>query len=157
MTTATVKDVERLSKTSRPFVDAWLIAKAHAELTREKIDGIKREVLDFIDARDEEGNRITDPKSDYRLPEGAWRGYLDELHKRYVAAGYKVEQDYCPALIAEDVLRKAEHLLIDHAGPTFGFTVDNLICSGLKNYRKFIDLTVGLVVSRSDYRSPLAA
>ena len=75
------------------------------------------------------------------------RKCFDLNNKLMKEAGFDVKPDYCPLLIAEDLLRQAQRLLIESMHPIIKMSVDDLICSkgGMKNYTKVIDLTLGLL------------
>jgi len=55
----------------------------------------------------------------------------------------------CPALTAKQLQAQSEQLIIDSAAEMLGENKDfrhTLLCSGLKEYHKFINMVVGLVV-----------
>lgn len=65
----------------------------------------------------------------------------------YQKAGFKIELNYCPLLVAESTEREAKRLLIDIMQPVTGMTTDNVLCSknGLENYKKLVELTLRLL------------
>lgn len=142
-------------------VNAYLLARAAAETMRERVDAIERQILTEspIYADKADGRPILDGRELYlSSDEDAFQDYLIECDKRERAAGLKpadMPRDYCPALVLEDLQRKAERLIVETGGKPFGFTVDRLLCAGLDTYREFIDLTVRLVVNRPGFKNPL--
>ena len=159
-------------------VNAYLLARTHAEVQRNVIDGIKAELLreacyytddKYINRGRTESIRITDPKDDWMLRTDEFHDYLANLRHELENRGYEIKTGpddveywsyYCPALVAENLQRTAENILIDCAAEMMG--IDDckdfrykLVCAGLDKYRQFIDLVVGLVVNLPDFRNPL--
>ena len=153
-------------------VNAYLLARAAAETMRAEVDKVYLAVL-----TSSAGQLLTSPslydktpqrsiltQSDMYLSEDEekCRWVYDEVHIRLVKAGLKkadVEVDICPALVLENLLVQAENNLIDIAGGQLGVTremlwkADNL--KKADNRKKFIDLTVGLVVNSPGYEKPV--
>jgi hypothetical protein len=141
-------------------VTAYLLAKAHAEAVRERVDRIKSEILEDIPLyvsqekiHREPGARITHPKDDWQADEGPFNSYLCEVDERLKADGIKpatMERDKCPALVSEHILCKAEGLLCEIAGKPFGLTRNMLLCSGIEAIRQFTDLVCSYVLSKKN-------
>jgi hypothetical protein len=141
-------------------VTAFLLAKAHAEAVRERVDRIKTEILEDIPLyvaddkiHSEPGARITHPRYDWQADEGPFNNYLCEVDERLKADGIKpstMERNRCPALVAENILCKAEGLLCEIAGKPFGLTKDMLLCSGIEAIRQFTDLVCSYVLSKKN-------
>ena len=72
-----------------------------------------------------------------------------------------MDDDYCPALVAESIQREAERLIVDSAAEMLGLDFDGkelhhrLLCLGLDKYKQFLDLSVALVVNLPDFKNPL--
>lgn len=153
--TAAKKKADAMARALRPYVDLLLVAMAFAQLEREKIDKIQRRLL-ATGAYGGDG----DPKKVWTLPDEATDRFYADCHKEYLAAGYKVEPGYCPALIAEHKQVEAEWALIKAAEEFFeGVTNNQLLCgtktmNGLETRQKYIDLLIGLVVNHPDYKPP---
>lgn len=100
-----------------------LVARAHAQVTREHVNGYTLAAFAEWTFMDDEGGRITDPDRLYRALDtdeakcAEWYNHCRILH---AANGYTVKPGYCPALIAESELSDAEHALLTHAGKAFG-------------------------------------
>jgi hypothetical protein len=165
---------KQITPAVKSAVNAYLMARTHAELQREKIDKIQRRLLATADyfpdpelvGRREMSGPIKDPKFTYLLKEDEFADYLTDLKQELVKAGYEIkhtegepEHSYnCPALTAENLQTKAEWILVDASAEMLGEKDDfrnRLLCAGLDKYRQFIDLTVKLVVSQPDFRNPL--
>lgn len=147
-------------------VRAYLLATTNAELMREKVDTIAAEVLQNGKYFEEEktrrgvvrgGDRITEPKNAWLMDDKSFKSYHAEMDKRERAAGIKpaeMDYDFCPALIAEDIQRKAVRIIIDLAGEIFeaddwGYS---LLCAGGNKYDEFLELTVKMVVSSPKFK-----
>ena len=165
----TEQDVTQDVKSS---VSAYLLARAYAETMRAAVDKIEREILTECPLTNgleiEHGQPkedITEPKYVYLCTdEDMLKDYYSETNKRLRAANLKpdtMQDDYCPALVAEELQRETERLVIGAGTEMMGLEFDGkemchrLLCKGLDTYQKFIDLLVGLVVSLPDFKSPL--
>lgn len=143
-------------------VYAYIAARAHAELLREDVDKVDRELLAENPLPNTAGHGhdkwITEPKYTYLCEdEDALERYYAERDARLRAAGLKPDgmpHDYCPALVAEHEQLKAERLLIKQAGQMLEIEdpedLSNLLLcqpDGLAKRQEFIDLTASLVVT----------
>lgn len=140
---------------------AVLLATAHAQLQRERMDALDRELLaerawmtDLNLPPHEPSKRITEPKDTWLMSDADGKNYHAERQRRIDAMGYRLPDGHCPALTAEHIQRQAERVLVDLAAPLFGMDADKLLCAGLENYRKFIALTMKLIVSLPSFRPP---
>jgi hypothetical protein len=145
-------------------VNTYLLAKAHAEVWRERVEPIQRDMLKMVGAvyadkyEKHAGEPITNPKHSWRMSDEKHREWCEELDHEYRSRGWLSEADefsVCPLLKAEELQRQAERAvllgasaIIEHLEP------DGLICSGLENYRKGLDLVVSLIVNAPTYRRP---
>jgi len=151
------------------LVTEYLAMRVIAEVTRQEVDKVQREILqdiilmstphEYPHGRSQAPERITDPKRTYRCEDDATtQAYWNAVDARLRAEGIKpesMEADYCPALVAEDVQVKAEWAILDEAAKmldTFtgkGEMNNALLCQkdGLAKRQEFIDLTVGLVLN----------
>lgn len=150
-----VQTARQVAVSLMPHVNAVLMARAHAQLMREKISAMHAEVLDYLDVRDDAGQRITDPTKAWHMDDRYSKEVYAEYDKRNREAGYKLKPGHCPALIAEGLQVTAEHNLVIAASEFFPeVTIDRLLCAGLDKYRKFIDLTIRLAVNAPGYKQP---
>ena len=157
----------------RPAVDAVLMTMAYAQLMREKVDAIRREILtecpltpgEFA-MKMRETAPITDPKSVYLCDDAAQlEDYYAECDKRERAARLKpadMAKEHCPALVAESAQREAEHLMLDCFAELIKFEGGGklfrhrLLCRGLDEFKRAKDLCIKIVVNMPGYKSPLS-
>ncbi len=91
---------------------------------------------------------ILDPAQAYLMSETDFANYDRQCKVARDKAGLVVEHpDQCPLLVAEELQRLAERVLIDVMIDVAKITHEQLLSSrdGLKSYRKYIDLTLGLL------------
>lgn len=162
-----MKKQPKISEVATPavqsYVRAYLMARAYSETMREAVDKVHAAILDqcpiYADLPGTSGERITKGKHLYlSTDEAKCADFYAEADKRLRACGLKpadMPAEYCPALVAENLLSKASRCLIDEAGKPFDLDADKLLCGGLKNWEKFIDLTVGLVVNLPGFKCEL--
>jgi hypothetical protein len=91
---------------------------------------------------------ITRPEDMYLASDEDFNLYLNEMHKFHKESGFKVKKNYCPLLVAESLTREAKRAFVDLLEPFTGISFDGLICSGLKNYHKYIDLNLSLFAGK---------
>ena len=169
LTQANMKKVFE-SKQVKSLVNAFLMQKTLTEILKDQVAEVYSEILQkfevFSDAfadskRGGKVERIFDYKNLYLTKdEETVSKIYDEADRILKAKGIKplsMEHDYCPALVAEEELRKIEHLLIEATGGPFGVTIESLFTggNGLNNYNKWIDLAVKAVVNHPDFVNPL--
>lgn len=161
-----------------PAVNAYMMARAFAEVQRAAVDKIERRLLaesEYFADKDTpraDGQRITEPKQSYLMHDDDFKKYASAVRRELEREGYKIKQgnnrdgslsedswNYrCPALVAESLQRQAERVLVEAAASVlnFGeeFTFDKLVCAGMDKLRAFIDLTCRFVVGLPEYKRP---
>lgn len=162
----TIDHVKRLAvdPATVSAVNTFLLAKAHTETWRVRVEPIQRATLKRVGAvygrrcSKPEGTPIVDLKDSWLMSDEQHAKWCDLLDAEWRSRGWIDESDekgVCPLLKAEDLERKATRALLDAASAIIEhFEPDGLICSGLKNYYKGRDLVVSLVVSHPAYRKP---
>jgi hypothetical protein len=102
-----------------------LKARALVESLRPKIQAIQTELLTKLDARDEDGEPVT-LSNKYCMTDAYADQYYPMLNAAYRAAGFDLEPDFCPLLMAENevitltaVMNKLAETLVT------GFQVDS--------------------------------
>ena len=163
-------NIKEVVKALNPAVNAYLLARTHAEVWRERMEEWDRaELARFEYWTDpkisrEPRCRVMDPHDVYEMCEDDATEFY-QTRQEYVTS-LKVKGlsfGSCPALVAECVQRDTAHSLIEIAAKTIpacaGVTLNGLLCckNGLETYQKFIDLVVGLVVNAPGYRAPKLA
>lgn len=146
----------------KSLVSAYLLARTYAEVQRERVDEIHLAILTECPILDDEtGEPLLRSKDLYRTDnEALCADFYAEADKRLREAGIKpasMPTEFCPALVAEHELVKIERMLIDESGKPLGVDHNKLLCArhGMENWRKWIDLVVGLIVSLPDFKNPL--
>lgn len=131
MRSPSLAEFKRFSADVAPAARAVLMARVHAELTRERVDAYIRPVFEryTFTVRPEwgtvEGERITDPKRLYlSAEEDLVASYFEDCDQAHRAHGFTGPKGHCPALVAEHLLVQAEQCLIDLASPLFGVKLD---------------------------------
>ena len=145
-------------------VNAYLMARAHAEVMRTKVDEIHRQILTecpiYADVHGRTEQIFKSGDLYMCSNDALCRDFYDEADKRLRAAKLKPSDmpvDHCPALVAEHLQTKTEWMLIESAGTPFGITNDLLLSQphGMEQRQKFIDLVVRLIVSTPGFKNPL--
>lgn len=156
--TATKNKAKAMAKALTGHVNTLLIAKAMAQVERERVDVIQRRVLNEQNYCGD-GERITDPKLTYLLDDNDANRYFATMNAIHLEAGFEdAAKGYCPALVAETLETQAEWALISAAEEFFpGVTNDKLLCGtatlgGLETREKYLDLLIGLVVNAPGYK-----
>jgi len=151
-----------VAKALTPAVNVVLLATVLHDTLREEIDGYSREVLAAgTYPHEDTGEPVRDPKDAWLIVDDVWPVYYAKVEAKFRAAGHDVPPGFCPALMAESDLHKAQALLIESSKPFFGVTADQLLgCfkngkTGLDTHREFLDLLIGLVVNHPTYRAPV--
>lgn len=139
----------QVAKILAPSVAELLARKTVAEVEREKATERQTKILAECEYRDNEGNRITDPKRAWTICDEQAEGYYAKCDNANLAAGHDVPAGYCPALMAEENQRQAERSLIQVAEPLTGITFDKLFTrgDGVATHKKYLDLMIGLCLS----------
>lgn len=163
-----------ITQAVKSSVNAYLMARAYAETMREKVDVVYKETLEIFPLYTDltsrriskrrrcKPERIYDPERMYlSADEETCKEVYADVNHQLRKQGIKPEtmpDDYCPALTAEHLQTKTEHILIDAAAEMLGETGDfrhRALCLGLDKYKQFIDLVVSLVVNLPDFKNPL--
>jgi hypothetical protein len=126
---------------------AVLVAKAAAEVTREKVDAYIRPVFDRYGFKDEDGRPIESPRQLYLCKDdAACDRFFAECTATHRANGYTLPDGYCPALVAETKLIEAENALINEWARVFGVTDGQRAHVTLDTRDKLLNLLLGLAV-----------
>lgn len=158
----------KITQDVKSAVNAYLLARTYAELQRERVDVLTKEILTTAKyytpkhmTRGRTQTRITDPKDTWMLSGKEHIDYLLDLKASLQKAGYTIkthdqEHSYnCPALTAEYLQTQSEWLVIDSAAEMLGENKDfrhSLLCAGLDKYHKFVNIVVGLVINAPDFQ-----
>lgn len=136
----------------RELVKRYFVARAYAELKRERIDAIGDEVLSRVCLIDRyNGKRITAARNAWTAEDSSWREYHDECVRIQLERKERpneLDRDYCPALMAESELMRIEQEIVRASCEGFGGEAffDHLRYS-LKTYKQWLDNVIGAAVS----------
>jgi hypothetical protein len=122
------------TKTIRPVVEEYQ-KRIIAEIKPEVCDKFARFTKDAI----------KEAKDTYLMKDDDFKVYLQRSHDEALKAGFKVEMDYCPLLIAESLETEAEHALIKAMYPITHLEANDVLSAGLDKYEKLIDLSLRLL------------
>jgi len=176
-----LKDM-RITYDLKSAVNAYLMARCHAEIMRAEVDKIAEKILTSIkfygnkyskrglDAPDVKF-RVLKHKDSWLMNDEDSHDYLTFLRDDILKAGFDAplseyepsepipEWSYlCPALVAESLVVDTEHLIVRCMAEILGTTFDELwqglMCKYHK-YKEFLDLCVKLVVNQPDFKNPL--
>lgn len=157
-----LKQEDLLTETNTKVVWAIYAAKAYVECVRDIIVPKQIEILKFykFSISEEvkkiyENRNVTDypqviehPRYLYLLDDSDVKIYCEEMKKFHQEMGFKLNSpDNCPLLEAESLEREVNRHAVDFFEPYFGVNSDKLICAGLTEYRKFIDLLMQMFAS----------
>lgn len=136
---------------------AVFLAMAFVETVKPIVKGYQTAILEKhrflidpnllkIDGFGDEDPVILVPERTFLMNADDFNVYIQETYEARDKAGLTVDQpDFCPLLVAEELLRKAEAALIETMKPVTKLTGDHLLCAGLDKYEKYIDLTLRLL------------
>lgn len=137
--------------------EAVLLAMAFLETVRPVVLGYQRRILEahqfhldpmWVDEYQMEDEVILEPDHAYLLSKEDSAVYYSEQKQARDAAGLKVERDdFCPLLVAENMLLSSQHALIVAMEPVTGITLDKIFCAPhcLDRLREYNDLLVRLM------------
>ena len=127
---------------------------AFVDTIRPIVEGYEKKILAEMKAKPSKQYRgwdgvceyIAEPKDSWLLTDEDAQIYYRRCNEEREKAGLYVENpEFCPLLVAEHTLVKAKQLLIDEMESITGIDQNGLLCSGLDNYDKYIDLTLKLL------------
>jgi hypothetical protein len=141
-TTLTVRKLQAWARVNRSFAMAALKARAIAEVERARVDAYIAPIFasyGFTCAH----TALTDPRKLYLSDDdelcAAYFAACDVAHREH---GYQGEAGTCPALVAEDLQRQSENMLLDSLAKFIG--VDAVYSLELR--RKALDIAIGACV-----------
>jgi len=168
-----LKESDLVTPTNTKVVWAMFAAKAYVEAVRAVIEPKQIEVLEFYqfpisaEVKKVYDNRnITDypsvilhPKYLYLMSADDVKLYCEEMKKFHQEKGFKLDNpDHCPLLVAESLQREVNRHAVDFFEPYFGLNSDKLLCAGLDEFKKFIELLMSIfapAVQEYNEKNPL--
>lgn len=113
-TTLTVKKLQAWSRRNRALAENVLKAQALAEITRERVDAYIAPIFARYQFKDDSGQPIAAASKLYKCDDdAACAAFYAECDAAHRAHGFTGAIGECPALIAEDLLTKAQNALVD--------------------------------------------
>lgn len=92
------------------------------------------------------GEVILDPKQSYLMEEADFAVFDAKCKQARDKANLKVDQDdQCPLLVAENLVRQAEHALVEAVFELTGLSSDKLLNAGLDKHKAYVELTLRLL------------
>lgn len=125
----TLQQFKQFSKDIAPAARAVLMARAFAQVERERVDAYIRPIFESFTFpvndkwRDGYGPIVKTQKDLYLCEDEAMcADYYAECDHAHREHGFTGPTNHCPALIAENLVMTTERLLIKLAEPLFGIT-----------------------------------
>jgi hypothetical protein len=137
----TVNKLRAWARENRSLAETVLTAQAFAEIERERVDTYVAPIFARYGFKDDEGNAIASPRKLYLCEDdAACAAFYAECDTAHRAHGFTGGAGECPALVAEDLLTKAQNLLLDSLARFVG--VDGFAGS-LELREKALKLAIG--------------
>ena len=139
--------------TVRPIVERYQTAILAEGQWRVRPDYATKRRAAPGDPENIEPEVILDPKLSYLMSDEDFAVY-DTCCKRArdIAGLHVTKDDFCPLLVSEHTLIKAEQGLIDAMAETTRITKDRILGVGMDKYKEYIDLTLRLLAPFVDER-----
>lgn len=139
--------------------ESVFLAMANLAMIKPIVDAYQSEILGryrwkpdplLVHLGPERLREILDPKDAYLLSSKDAGVFYKECQKARVAAGLHIddpdfEPEYCPALVAEELLRQARRVLVDSLSAVTGIDSQALIRSNFKEYERYVELCLRLL------------
>lgn len=128
------------------------VAMAWEGTVRPVVKKYEAEILEQLDAKNKRtGEPIRDAAQCYLIDDETFQKFLKIAHDKHLEHGFKVpEFGYCPLLMAENTLRKAQNCFIDAMQPITKIAVSDLW--NMKHRAKLIDLSLKLLAPFINYK-----
>lgn len=140
----TLQQFKRFAKQNASLAYAVAVAQAFAQCERERVDAYIEPMFQsfsFHARADWGGDLLTKAKQAYLCGDEAgiakFYAEADKLHRIH---GFKGEAGYCPALVAEEIQRKAERAILEAGSEFLGVDFANTYGETRK---KALDLLMG--------------
>lgn len=129
------------------------LAKAYLALVEPIVTSYKRAILargkwmtSIEYGEDDARFYVEDPKDAWLLSASDFAAYDAQSKEARDAAGLPVANpEHCPLLVAEDDVRKAERALVDALEPLTKLSADQLLCSSMANYHRFVETSLRMM------------
>jgi hypothetical protein len=139
--------------------ESVFMAMANLAIVKPVVDAYQKEILGryrwkpdplLEHLSDERRGEILDPKDAYLLSSKDADVFYKECQKARIAAGLHIndpdfEPEFCPALVAEELLRQARRVMVNSFKPVTGIDADQIIRSNFKEYGRYVELCLKLM------------
>lgn len=149
-------EAKRIAHALVPMASAYLVTEANAQVWREQMDSWDRAELARYEyktaAKWLQGNRptrIVEPKHTYLMDDSDYAEFSRERQIYVDSLNLGLAKGHCPALVAEELCRKAGRILLEEGCRLLGrpgFTVER-IYNRLEWTNEALDLFCGMAVS----------
>jgi len=126
---------------------AVFVAMACVETVKPVVRGYQQKILDEMKPVSKmTGLVITEPGLSYQMADRDFGVYHARCNEARKVAGLHVDSDeYCPLLVAKELLRKARRVLVDVMEPVTKIKADNLYVMPTAKCNEFVELTLKLL------------
>jgi hypothetical protein len=154
-------DFKQHSRDIAPAARAVLMARAHAELTRERVDAYIQPIFESFNFHYSgelaEKCKLSGPlpaRKDLYLcgDDVKVRAYFDACDLAHRERGFTGPKDHCPALIAENLQMETERAFLKLASPLFGVEFEDTYG---EQRVKALDLLIGACIKAEGERARL--
>lgn len=119
--TVTVTKLKSWARRNKDLAMTVAKAKAFAQIERERVDAYITPLFARYGFKDEDGQPIANASKLYLCEDdAACKAFYAECLTAHAANGWTGDPEFCPALVAEDLLIRAEQLLLESLGRLVG-------------------------------------
>lgn len=138
MNTPSLAQFKKWSKAHKSLAEAVCMAKAFAQVERERVNAYIQPLFESFGFVDDEGNKIESQNGLYRCnDEVMLKVFYAESDAAHRAHGFTGPEGHCPALRVENLQIQSESYLLKAGAELLGFDADGLYG---ENRAKMLDL-----------------
>jgi hypothetical protein len=146
-TNPTAEEFKQWAIDHKSLAEAACMARAFAELERERVDEYVLPIFNSFNFVDEDGKKIDKPKNLYLCTDEAmFKAYLAQCDAAHRAHGFTGLENQCPALTAENLQLAAERALLEAGCEFLGIEVFRLYGRDQED-RKMLDILLKACLS----------
>lgn len=160
-----IENMKALKKPSFAVISATetvLLAQAWVDTVRPVVVGYQVKVLAEMQVRTDKQHRehddyiILDPERTFLMSDDDFKTYMTLTRIEQDKAGLITESpEFCPLLVAENLLSDAQKVLIDTLEPITGLSGHLLICNGMKVYKQYLEICLSWLARFVDSQKAL--
>lgn len=150
----TLEQFKAWAKIHKKLAMTVVAAKAVAQVTRERVDEYTQPIFEkygfkadseVMKKTPDYGKPLDTPKDLYMTDDPRCTEFYAECDEEHKRQGFDVKPGYCPALVAENALIKAENALLEAGSELMGV---NLIGISLENRKKALEILLGACAAK---------